>query len=564
MSITFHKPKKPLIIALTSILLLTTLLSITTHLQLNAQAVDPKVELNTYIDPIKDLGIKPLLVTIKFDEEKSTDIVNNLISETPDIEVKELKKKSQPLKKLKQGNKKENKKESSTQKAATENNTSPDEVILGASNILEVEKIAKKANKKIKNIKTDTDIDISTKPNKDIEVMDLTPLINDLYPSKQSIDAINQEILAEAKFQREQLKKMGHMYDIPHAVQELKKVVFDGVTVQADQNTSNEKSSLIIYSRINQGLTFDVPNANFVRGQQLQLWDRWTNFNRSQNFYTYENSSKISPPIAPNLCLERYGNNYNNGTPVALWDCNDSEAQEWRTYPDGTIRPLRNDRKCIDAQGSVAKGSKIMIHDCHNGDNQNFRMGQNEDFGTDKTYEMSIHAAAMTPDRFMEFVKTRNFGHAFVSVSRNYTLTNTFGSNGSNEGAKDKNSKGAYTDGRSNNMHTWNTLNIDGDVEDWDAAMGRRKGYNRRTVKIPKSTYDVIKYMRGWDFDSSFREYRLSGKHCGAYAKYFWNRYAQYSSNKNRIAYNMDDTLTTPALLANSIGVMDMLYNTGY
>jgi hypothetical protein len=268
--------------------------------------------------------------------------------------------------------------------------------------------------------------------------------------------------------------------------------------------------------------------------------------------------SKITPSTATSLCLERYGNSYNNGTAVTLWNCNNSEAQEWRTYPDGTIRPLRNDRKCIDAQGSVAKGSKIMIHDCHNGDNQNFRMGSNQGFETNAIYELSIHAVALTPDRFMEFIRTRNFGHAFVSVSKNYGITNTFGSNGSNEGAKDKNSKGEYVDGKTNNIKTGDTINIDGDAEDWDAAMGRRKDCHRRTVKIPKSTYDTIKYMRGWDVDPSYRNYSITGgKHCATYAVTLFNKFTMYGSNTSRFGW---DTIS-PAKIVNTMPYMS---NTKY
>ena len=75
-------------------------------LELNVEAMDPKIELNTYVDPIKDLGIKPLLVTIKFDKDQLADDINNIISETSNIEVKEIKKNSKQLKLIKNKNKK--------------------------------------------------------------------------------------------------------------------------------------------------------------------------------------------------------------------------------------------------------------------------------------------------------------------------------------------------------------------------------------------------------------------------------------------------------------------------
>ena len=118
----------------------------------------------------------------------------------------------------------------------------------------------------------------------------------------------------------------------------------------------------------------------------------------------------------------------------------------------------------------------------------------------------------------------------------------------------DKNSRGNFADGRTNNIHTWNTLNVDGDAEDWDAAKGRRSGYVKRTVKIPKSTYDTIKYMRGWDFDESFKTYGLwSGKHCATYARTFWNRYVGFSSNNTRIEDRTWEQSITPALIMRAI-----------
>ena len=155
--------------------------------------------------------------------------------------------------------------------------------------------------------------------------MDLTPLINDMYPSRQAIDNFNKEIIAEAKFEKEQLKKMGHLKESKPQIQDLKSMILEGVKAQADANTSNEQSTLIIYNRANQGLVFDVPGSNFRSGQELRLWDRRTNHNRAQHFSTFENDATIRIGA---LCLERDKDSYVPGAKIHLHFCNGHNAQK--------------------------------------------------------------------------------------------------------------------------------------------------------------------------------------------------------------------------------------------
>ncbi|MFJ1598643.1 lectin [Streptomyces sp. NPDC088261] len=57
-----------------------------------------------------------------------------------------------------------------------------------------------------------------------------------------------------------------------------------------------------------------------------------------------------------------------NGTPVQLYDCNGSAAQQWTVGSDGTIRALG---KCLDVKdGSVADGAQLQIWDCTGANNQ--------------------------------------------------------------------------------------------------------------------------------------------------------------------------------------------------
>ncbi|MEU8382720.1 ricin-type beta-trefoil lectin domain protein, partial [Streptosporangium sp. NPDC048865] len=52
-----------------------------------------------------------------------------------------------------------------------------------------------------------------------------------------------------------------------------------------------------------------------------------------------------------------------NGTPIQLYDCNGSAAQQWTRNGDGTVRALG---KCLDVTAaSTANGAQIQLYDCN-------------------------------------------------------------------------------------------------------------------------------------------------------------------------------------------------------
>ncbi|MFJ5262211.1 ricin-type beta-trefoil lectin domain protein [Streptomyces sp. NPDC088387] len=62
-------------------------------------------------------------------------------------------------------------------------------------------------------------------------------------------------------------------------------------------------------------------------------------------------------------CADVAGGNSANGTPVQLYDCNGSSAQQWTVGSDGTIRVLG---KCLDATGNgTADGTQLQLWDCN-------------------------------------------------------------------------------------------------------------------------------------------------------------------------------------------------------
>ncbi|WP_328492434.1 family 16 glycosylhydrolase [Streptomyces sp. NBC_00414] len=61
-------------------------------------------------------------------------------------------------------------------------------------------------------------------------------------------------------------------------------------------------------------------------------------------------------------CVDVAGANPANGTPVQLYDCNGTAAQQWSVGSDGTIRALG---KCLDAAGGgTADGTPVQLWDC--------------------------------------------------------------------------------------------------------------------------------------------------------------------------------------------------------
>ncbi|MEU2337741.1 ricin-type beta-trefoil lectin domain protein [Streptomyces sp. NPDC013172] len=62
-------------------------------------------------------------------------------------------------------------------------------------------------------------------------------------------------------------------------------------------------------------------------------------------------------------CVDVAGANSANGTPVQLYDCNGTAAQQWTVGSDGTIRALG---KCLDVtSGGTADGAPVQLYDCN-------------------------------------------------------------------------------------------------------------------------------------------------------------------------------------------------------
>jgi beta-glucanase (GH16 family) len=85
----------------------------------------------------------------------------------------------------------------------------------------------------------------------------------------------------------------------------------------------------------------------------------------------YANSGGTTPPPAgagaitglAGKCVDVAGANTANGTPVQLYTCNGTAAQNWALATDGSVRALG---KCLDVSaGSTADGANVQLWDCN-------------------------------------------------------------------------------------------------------------------------------------------------------------------------------------------------------
>jgi len=84
---------------------------------------------------------------------------------------------------------------------------------------------------------------------------------------------------------------------------------------------------------------------------------------------TQQNAGRTGPITGiGGKCVDVAGSNSANGTPVQLYDCNGTAAQQWTLGSDGTVRALG---KCLDVTNqSTADGAPLQLWDCTGGANQ--------------------------------------------------------------------------------------------------------------------------------------------------------------------------------------------------
>jgi streptogrisin C len=113
----------------------------------------------------------------------------------------------------------------------------------------------------------------------------------------------------------------------------------------------------------------DVPNANGVAGQFLNLWE--CNGTAAQA-WTFPGDGTIR---AFGLCMDVAWGSRDNGAVIQLAGCSGNPAQQFvLTGAGDLVNPQSN--KCVDVSGwSSANGARLIQWDCHGGANQKWRRG---------------------------------------------------------------------------------------------------------------------------------------------------------------------------------------------
>ncbi|HET6858488.1 MAG TPA: ricin-type beta-trefoil lectin domain protein, partial [Streptomyces sp.] len=108
----------------------------------------------------------------------------------------------------------------------------------------------------------------------------------------------------------------------------------------------------------------------------------------------------IEVHAAQGKCLDVQSGDKVNGTPVQLYTCNGSAAQEWKVYGDDSGLHLQNahSQKCLDVPGNdAANGTKIQIWTCNETPAQTWEFnlraaGSLRNVGTDKCLDLHEYA----------------------------------------------------------------------------------------------------------------------------------------------------------------------------
>jgi hypothetical protein len=379
------------------------------------------------------------------------------------------------------------------------------------------DKKAKKQKAQVYKLKSKTQTAIS---NNNKEIMDI------LYPSKESIDKLNAEILEERRI----INELG--LDKIWKRKELKQNIFSYLFPQVKASyLNNFVSDLIIYTRSNIGLRIDLKGNGVYNGNTFHLWT--ANGSNAQKLKFIDSSGEIKYAQNQGFCLDvdLANGRYDNGDRVHLWNCHGGGNQKWVAFPNGDIKPANNQNYCLDASAGVNQGSTLHLWSCHGGNNQKFQIGE-EDFGK-FDYYIRLHASTA------EYTQNRLNGHAFVSLpklekSNNYwRSTNTF----SFWNTRDSNNSNDM--GRTNNMHprinyngNFSSLNVDHHNDWFNGDMnlnhlgGEFGGYKRTTSGIPKQRFEEIKYMRGYNiYGYTDKKYDVCKANCATYSVDLYNYY---------------------------------------
>ena len=106
----------------------------------------------------------------------------------------------------------------------------------------------------------------------------------------------------------------------------------------------------------------DVTGGSPAQGTPLQLWE--CNGTAAQQWRLTPHG-ELRSSLAPNLCLDVSNANPTPGTTVQIWECNGTAAQRW-TLAGATLRSALGPDLCLDVfNANTSPGTRIQIWQCN-------------------------------------------------------------------------------------------------------------------------------------------------------------------------------------------------------
>jgi glucosylceramidase len=108
----------------------------------------------------------------------------------------------------------------------------------------------------------------------------------------------------------------------------------------------------------------------------VDLWPCWSGDPAQLWAWRYTSGEQIQGVIAlvenPGLCLGTVGGSQTEGTPVDIYACNGTDAENW-SYDSGTKEIINaSSGMCLDVTNGQDQGVQLQIWDCVDNYNQQF------------------------------------------------------------------------------------------------------------------------------------------------------------------------------------------------
>ncbi|EKM79676.1 hypothetical protein AGABI1DRAFT_114159 [Agaricus bisporus var. burnettii JB137-S8] len=126
-------------------------------------------------------------------------------------------------------------------------------------------------------------------------------------------------------------------------------------------------TSRALHSNVDGSKCMDVEGAIFANGTPVQIFD--CNGSSAQQWTLTDGNTKVLV-AGTNFCLDATSANPANGVGMKIWECFDGLAAQSWTYTDSHHLQLQSSPKCIDlTNGDTTNGNQLQVFDCFDGNN---------------------------------------------------------------------------------------------------------------------------------------------------------------------------------------------------